>query len=99
MMRLRKVYWPDFNLSTWEAAAGRPLDFEASLVYRMNSGQPGLHRTAKKKTKVTFHLGNGRGRWVSHGHLEAGYFRETLVMGMILCAGRSQIQLRTKGNE
>jgi hypothetical protein len=36
--------------STWEAEAGRSLEFEASLIYV--PGQPGLHReTLSRKTK------------------------------------------------
>jgi hypothetical protein len=50
-----------FNLSTWEAGQA---EFETRLVYKSESGQPGLQRKPvskkKKKKKVIFRVYKGK---------------------------------------
>lgn len=39
------------SFSTWQAKAGRSLEFKDSLIYIVNSGQPGLHSVIKPKLR------------------------------------------------
>ena len=51
------MWWPHaFNPSTGEAEAGGSLcESEASLIYRVNSGQPGLYRETLSVAPVLGH--------------------------------------------
>jgi hypothetical protein len=50
-----------FNLRTREAKAGRSLEFEASLVYRVSSGTARRNSVSKKQKKKKRQAHSGAG--------------------------------------